>query len=107
MDLFFFYCSDLQLFAIFMAEKLVDPRSVQVVIKQTKAKPPITIFLTTPVGSVSCERSFFSTLRRLKLWAGSSMTKEGLSGVAFHRGTNYMLKPKDIYERKSNLTHLL
>ena len=27
----------------------------------------LTIFLTTPVGSVSCERSF-SALRRLKLW---------------------------------------
>ena len=75
--------------------------------KQTEAKAPITIFLTTPVGSVSCERSSLSTLRRLNLWTRSSMTKEGLSGVAFHRGTNYMPKPKHIYERKSNLTNLL
>ena len=75
--------------------------------KQTEAKPTFTIFLTTPVGSVSCERSSFSTLRRLKLWTRSSMTKEGLGGVAFHRGTNYMPTPKDIYERKSNLTHRL
>ena len=30
----------------------------------------LTIFLTTPVGSVSCERSF-SSLRRLKLWTCS------------------------------------
>ena len=33
MDLFSFYCSDLQLFAIFMAEKLVGPRCVQVACK--------------------------------------------------------------------------
>ena len=33
----------------------------------------LSIFLTTPVGSVSCERSF-STLRRLRLWTQSSMT---------------------------------
>ena len=33
----------------------------------------LSIFLTTPVRSVSCERSF-SALRRLKLWTRSSMT---------------------------------
>ena len=47
------------------------------------------IFLTTPVGSVSCERSF-SALRRLKLWTRSSMTEDRLSGLAvllIHRGT--------------------
>lgn len=36
------------------------------------------IFLTTPVGSVSCERSFLA-LRRLKLWTRSSMTEDRLS----------------------------
>ena len=49
----------------------------------------LTIFLTTPVGSVSCEQSF-SALRRLKLWTRSSMTEERLSGLAMmliHRGT--------------------
>ena len=98
-----FDCSDLQLFAIFMAEKLVAPRCVQIVSKGSKT--PITIFLTTPVGSVSCERSSLSTLRRLKLWKRSSMTKEGLSCIAMvliHRGTNCMPTPKDNYERKSN-----
>ena len=35
----------------------------------------LSIFLTTPVGSVSCERSF-SALRRLKLWTRSSMTED-------------------------------
>ena len=40
----------------------------------------------------------------------NSMTDERLSGPAkmlFHRGTNYMPTPKDIYEWKSNLRHLL
>ena len=39
------------------------------------------IFLTTPVGSVPCERSF-SAWCRLKLWTHSSMTEERLSGFA-------------------------
>ena len=46
----------------------------------------------TPVGTVSCERSF-SALRRLKIWTRSPMTKERLSGLAvmlMHRGTNDM-----------------
>ena len=63
-----------------------------------------TIFLTTPVGSVSCERSF-SALRRLKLWTRSSMTEERLSGLAMmliHRGTKYIPTPEEIYSRKSN-----
>ena len=66
-----------------------------------------TIFLTTPVSSVSCERSF-STLRRLKLWTRSSMTEERFSGLAkmlIHRGTNCMPTPKDIYEGESNWRH--
>ncbi len=60
------------------------------------------IFLTTPVGSVSCERSF-SALRRLKLWTHSSMIEERLSGLAMlliHRGTNFIPVPE---EKKSQL----
>jgi len=60
----------------------------------------LTIFLTTPVGNVSCERSF-SALRRLMLWTRSSMAEGRLSGLAMmliHRGTNYMPTPKDICE---------
>ena len=62
-----------------------------------------TIFLTTPVGSISCERSF-SALCRLKLWTRSSMTEEKLSGLAMviHRGTEYIPTPEEIYSRKSN-----
>ena len=41
----------------------------------------LTIFLTTPVGSESCECSF-SALRRLKLWTRSSMTEEKLNCLA-------------------------
>ena len=33
-----------------------------------------TVLLTTPVGSVSCERSF-SALRRLKFWNRSTMNE--------------------------------
>ena len=64
----------------------------------------LSIFLTTPVGSVSCERSF-SALRRLKLWTRSSMTEDRLSGLAMlliHRGTSFIPTPKEIYDRKSN-----
>ena len=92
------YCSDLQMFAIFMAEKLVGLQCMQIVSRPETAISALaelckvlTIFLTTPVGSVSCERSF-SALRRLKLWTRSSMTEERLSGLAMmliHRGTNY------------------
>ena len=63
-----------------------------------------TIFLTTPVGSVSCERSF-SALRRLKLWTRSSMKEERLSGLAMmlvHRGTEYIPSPNDVYAKKAN-----
>lgn len=63
-----------------------------------------TIFLTTPVGSVTCERSF-SALRRLKLWTQSSMTEERLSGLAMlliHRGTEHIPTPKEVYSHKSN-----
>ena len=88
-----------------MAKKLFSPQCVKNNSKQKEAKLPIMIFLTTPVGSVSCER-FFSALCCLKLRTGSSVTEECLSGLAmmlFHRGTNYMPTPKDFYERKLNL----
>ena len=64
----------------------------------------LSIFLTTPVGSVSCERSF-SALRRLKLWTRSSITEGRLSGLAMlliHRGTDFIPTPKEIYDMKSN-----
>ena len=60
------------------------------------------IFLTTPVGSVSCERSF-SALRRLKLWTCYSMTEERLSGLAMmliHRETEYIPIPEEVYACK-------
>ena len=64
----------------------------------------LTIFLTIPVGSVSCERSF-SALRRLKTWTCSSMTEERLNGLAMlmvHRNTKYIPSIENIYQRKSN-----
>ena len=64
----------------------------------------LSIFLTTPVGTVSCERSF-SALRRLKLWTRSSMTENRLSGLAMlliRRGTDFIPTPKEIYDMKSN-----
>lgn len=63
-----------------------------------------TVFLTIPVGSVACERSF-SALRRLKLWTHSSMTEERLSGLAMlliHRGTDFIPDPEEIYALKFN-----
>ena len=60
------------------------------------------ILLTTPVGSVSCERSF-SALRRLKLWTRASMEEERLSGLAMlliHRGQKHIRSPEDIYEQR-------
>ena len=63
------------------------------------------IFLTTPVGSVACERSF-SCLRRLKLWTRSTMTEQRLSGLAMillHRGTEYIPTPQEVYSQKSKL----
>ena len=63
-----------------------------------------TVFLTTPVGSVACERSF-SALRRLKLWTRSSMTEERLSGLAMlliHRGRDFIPDLEEIYALKCN-----
>ena len=64
----------------------------------------LSIFLTMPVGSVSCERSF-SALHRLKLWTRSSTTENRLSGLAMLlilRGTDFIPTPKEIYDMKSN-----
>ena len=55
--------SDLQLLAFFIAEKWVGPQYVQIVPALCK---DLTILITTPVGNVSCGRSFLA-LRRLKL----------------------------------------
>ena len=68
----------------------------------------LSIFLTTPVGSVSCKRSF-SALRRLKLWTRSSMTEDRLSGLAMlliHLGTDFIPTPKEIYDMKSNWSRI-
>ena len=64
----------------------------------------LTIFLTVPVGSVSCERSF-SGLRRLKLWTRASMSQDRLSGLAMlmiHRGSEFIPSPHEVYEKKAN-----
>lgn len=64
----------------------------------------LTVFLTVPVGSVSCERSF-SALRRLKLWTRASMKEERLSGLAIlmlRRDSLFIPTPSDVYERKAN-----
>ena len=64
----------------------------------------LTIFLTVPVGSVSCERSF-SGLRRLKLWTRASMSQDRLSGLAMlmiHRGSEFIPSPQEVYEKKVN-----
>ena len=62
------------------------------------------IFLSIPVSSVACERSF-SGLRRLKLWTRSSMSEDRLSGLAMlllHRDTAYIPTAIDIFNCKSN-----
>ena len=67
----------------------------------------LNVFLTTPVGSVACERSF-SALRRLKLWTHSSMTEERLSGLAMlliHRDTDFIPSPAEIYASMYNWRH--
>ena len=67
---------------------------------KTFQAPP---FLTTPVGSVSCESSF-SALRRLKLWNRSTMNEERLSGLGkllIHGGTDCGIpEPEVIYQMK-------
>ena len=64
----------------------------------------LTILLTTPVGNVSCERSF-SALRRLKLWNRFTMNEERLSGLGMlliHRGSTYIPEPESVYDIKAN-----
>ena len=66
------------------------------------------IFLTTPVGSVSCERSF-SALRLLKPWTRSTMTEERLSGLVMlriYRSTVFIPQPDEVYAKKSNWRQL-
>ena len=64
----------------------------------------LSIFLTTHVGSVSCERSF-TALRRVKIWTRSSTTEDRLNSLAMlliHRGTGFIPTPKEIYDMNSN-----
>ncbi|XP_028395696.1 52 kDa repressor of the inhibitor of the protein kinase-like [Dendronephthya gigantea] len=63
----------------------------------------LTIFLTVPVGSVCCERSF-SALRRLKLWTRASMGEERLSGLAMlmiNQDSSNIPTADDVYARKA------
>ena len=65
-------------------------------------------FITMPVGSVACERSF-SGLRRLKLWTRSTMTEDRLSGLAMvmlHKGSEFKPSPQEIYKMKKNWTRI-
>ena len=62
----------------------------------------LTILLTNPVGSVSCESSF-SALRRPTLWNRSTMNEERLSGLGkllIHGGTDYIPEAEVIYQMK-------
>ena len=64
----------------------------------------LTILLTTPVGSVSCDRAF-SALRSLKLSNRSTMNEGCLSGLGMlliHHGTDYIPEPGVIYQMKQN-----
>ena len=54
-----------------------------------------TILLTTPVGSVACERSF-SALRRLKLWTRSTMSEDKTKWSGFDAG-----QPKHLVDSRS------
>lgn len=59
----------------------------------------LTLFLTLPVTTCSCERSF-SALRRLKTWLRSSMTAERLTGLAMmHVHRHAKLDPEKILKR--------
>ncbi|XP_028395699.1 uncharacterized protein LOC114519730 [Dendronephthya gigantea] len=63
----------------------------------------LTIFLTVPVGSVCCERSF-SALRRLKLWTRASMGEERLSGLTMlmiNQDSSNIPTADDVYARKA------
>ena len=64
----------------------------------------LSIFLTTPVGNISCERSF-SALCSVKIWTRSLMTRDRLNGLAILlilRGTDFTLTPKELYDMNSN-----
>ena len=91
---------------IFLAEKLVGPRCVQIASKRQQnlyvlfarlihsnlysdlQRVPV---MAQQFGSVSCERSF-SALRRLKLWTRFSMTEE-LNAVAASQECLFIVEP--------------
>ena len=59
----------------------------------------LSIYLTLPVTTCSCERSF-SAMRRLKTWLRSSMGNERLSGLAMmHVHRNRTLDPEKVLKR--------
>ena len=59
----------------------------------------LSIYLTLPVTTCSCERSF-SALRRLKTWLRSSMGNERLSGLAMmHVHKHRALDPLKVLRR--------
>ncbi|XP_035272635.1 52 kDa repressor of the inhibitor of the protein kinase-like [Anguilla anguilla] len=59
----------------------------------------LSIYLTLPVTTCSCERSF-SALRQLKTWLRSSMGNERLSGLAMmHVHRNRALDPEKVLRR--------
>ena len=60
----------------------------------------VLIFLTTPVGNISCERSF-PALCSVKIWTRSLMTGDRLNGLAtllILRGTDFTTTRKEIYD---------
>lgn len=59
----------------------------------------LSLYLTLPVTTCSCERSF-STLRRLKTWLRSTMGDERLSGLALmHVHQNMTIDPQRVLQR--------
>ena len=64
----------------------------------------ILVFLTIPVGSVPCERSF-QTLRRLLTWLRCSMGQERLCGLGLlliHRNSQFIRRVEEVYNSKTN-----
>lgn len=57
----------------------------------------LSIYLTLPVTTCSCERSFFA-LRLLKTWLTSSMGNERLSGL-MHMNRKRALDPEKVFKR--------
>lgn len=66
----------------------------------------LSLYLTLPVTTCSCERSF-SSLRRLKTWLRSTMGDERLSGLALmhvHQN-NIAIDPKRVLHRRDASGH--